>query len=339
MSRRRNLQRDTSGEVVFSFGEPEPVRSERLLDYLGVFMETGGEYYLPPISFANLAKMRRANCQHGSCILLRRNLAANAYSGGAFSVRDFRAAVTDFLSVGNAFGEVVRNGLGNITRLIHVPAINMRVRTFGKGYRRLLPGGQYIDFAPEEILHIREYDEIQQVYGIPDWLGGLQSALLNEDATLFRRRYYVNGAHLGYILYTNDPKMSPAVKTALEEKFRQGKGVGNFKSSYIHIPGGQEKAIQIIPIGDISQKDEFANIKNLSASDVLTAHRVPPVLMGIVPSQGSGGLGDPEKVERVYIRTEVKAVCQNFLDINDQLPPRLRLKFNFKVDPVQPGAE
>ena len=332
MSRRRNLQRDTSGEVVFSFGEPEPVRSERLLDYLGVFMETGGEYYLPPISFANLAKMRRANCQHGSCILLRRNLAANAYSGGAFSVRDFRAAVTDFLSVGNAFGEVVRNGLGNITRLIHVPAINMRVRTFGKGYRRLLPGGQYIDFAPEEILHIREYDEIQQVYGIPDWLGGLQSALLNEDATLFRRRYYVNGAHLGYILYTNDPKMSPAVKTALEEKFRQGKGVGNFKSSYIHIPGGQEKAIQIIPIGDISQKDEFANIKNLSASDVLTAHRVPPVLMGIVPSQGSGGLGDPEKIERVYIRTEVRAVCQNFLDVNDQLPPRLRLKFNFKVE-------
>ena len=125
--------------------------------------------------------------------------------------------------------------------------------------------------------------------------------------------------------------MPPAARTKLEEKFREGKGVGNFKSSYIHIPNGTEKAIQIIPIGDISQKDEFANIKNISANDVLTAHRVPPVLMGIVP-QGNSSLGDPEKIERVYIRTEVRAICQPFEDLNDRLPKGLRLKFNFKVE-------
>ena len=69
------------------------------------------------------------------------------------------------------------------------------------------------------MVQVKEYDEIQQIYGMPDWLGGLQSALLNEDATLFRRRYYVNGAHLGYILYTNDAKLPPAARTKLEEKF------------------------------------------------------------------------------------------------------------------------
>ena len=167
MSRRRNLQR-SGDEVCFSFGDPEPVRSERILDYLGVFMETGGEYYIPPVQFSGLARMRRANCQHGSCIVERRNLAANAYRGGALSLQDFRAAVTDFLSIGNAFCEVVRNGMGNITRLVHIPAINMRVRTFGKGFRRLMPGGKYIDFEPGEIVHVKEYDEIQQIYGIPE---------------------------------------------------------------------------------------------------------------------------------------------------------------------------
>jgi len=330
MSGYRKKQRDT-GEALFTFGEPEPVHNEHILDFLGVFQEAGGEYYIPPVSLSGLAKMRRANGQHGSCILLRRNLLANAYRGGALSVQDFRRAATDLLSFGNAYLEKVRNGFGTVTGLVHIPAINMRVRSEGRGFRRLLSGGRYIDFEPYEIFHIKEYDEIQQIYGLPDWLGGMQSALLNEEATLFRRRYFVNGAHLGYILYTNDPKMSPGIKAKLEEKFRQGKGVGNFKSSYIHIPGGAEKAIQIIPIGDISQKDEFLNVKNISANDVLTAHRVPPVLMGIVPS-GNSSLGDPEKYEGVYNRTEVRAVAQNFIDINGELPPKLRLKFDFTVE-------
>ena len=53
--------------------------------------------------------------------------------------------------------------------------------------------------------------------------------------------------------------------------------------------------------------------------------------MGIVP-QGNSSLGDPEKIERVYIRTEVRAICQPFEDLNDRLPKGLRLKFNFKVE-------
>lgn len=327
------MKKDTES-FTFTFGEPEPVHKERILDYLGVFTESGGEYYLPPVSMSGLAKMRKANGQHGSCILFRRNMAANAYLGGALPIADFRAAVTDYLSFGNAYLEVVRNRLGAITRLSHVPALNMRVLTCGKGFRRLLPGGEHIDFSRRQMIQIREYDEIQQIYGMPDWLGGLQSALLNEDATLFRRRYFVNGAHLGYILYTSDPKLAPATRKALEDRFRDGKGVGNFKSAYIHIPNGGEKSIQIIPIGDISQKDEFQNIKSISATDVLTAHRVPPVLMGVVP-QGTSSLGDPLKMEKVYTRTEVKSLCQNFMDLNSRLPENLKLKFNFNVEEAE----
>ena len=324
-------QKQQDEKFSFTFGEPEAVHKERILDYLGVFQECGGEFYIPPVSLSGLATMRKANGQHGSCILFRRNMAANAYVSGALRIADFRAAATDFLSFGNAYLEIIRNRLGIITGLQHVPALNMRVLTDRKGFRRLLPGGRFIDFSNNEMLQVKEYDEIQQIYGMPDWLGGLQSALLNEDATLFRRRYYVNGAHLGYILYTNDAKISPGTRHALEESFRQGKGVGNFKTSYIHIPNGGEKSIQIIPIGDISQKDEFQNIKNISATDILTAHRVPPVLMGIVP-QGTTSLGDPEKVERVYNRTEVRALCQNFQDLNEHLPAKLHLKFNFNVE-------
>jgi capsid portal protein len=40
-------------------------------------------------------------------------------------------------------------------------------------------------------------------------------------------------------------------------------------------------------------KDEFANIKNISAQDVLTAHRFPAGLAGILPTDGAI-LGAPD---------------------------------------------
>lgn len=316
--------------AAFSFGDPEPVQNARILDYLGVFPAMGGEYYIPPVDLSGLSAMRRANGHHGSCILFRRNMLANAYRGGGLSVGDFRKAATDLFTFGNIYLQAGYNALRQMKSLKHVPGLNMRPKTDNRTFRMLLPNGQYTDFQEGEILHIKEYDTQQQIYGMPDWIGGLQSALLNQDATLFRRKYFVNGAHLGYILYTSDPKMNPGLVTALQEKVRQGKGVGNFKSLHVHIPNGTEKAFQIIPIGDISQKDEFLNIKNVSANDVRIAHRVPPLLMGEAP-QGNGNLGDPEKIERVYIRTEVQAVAQNFIDLNDILPPKLQFKFDFSA--------
>jgi DNA polymerase-3 subunit beta len=44
------------------------------------------------------------------------------------------------------------------------------------------------------MFHLQQPDVAQEIYGLPEWLSALQSALLNENATLFRRRYYLNGA-------------------------------------------------------------------------------------------------------------------------------------------------
>ncbi len=330
----RQIQTESGETILLTWSDPEPVQEDRLLDYLGTFADQGGEFYVPPISLSGLSKMKAANGHHGSCVIFRRNMLSICYSGGGLSISDFKAVATDFVTFGNAYIQVFRNIFGGITGLKHIPAINMRVKTKkigGGGFRLLQMNGNYMDFRNDEIFHLKEYDTQQQIYGAGDWLGGLQSALLNQDATLFRRKYYVNGAHLGYILYTNDAKMNPRVVDALQEKVAQGKGAGNFRSLHLHIPNGNEKGIQVVPIGDISQKDEFLNIKNISAADVREAHRVPPVLMGIVPL-GTSSLGDPEKVERVYLRTEVKPMAQVFMDLNDELPKQLQLKFDFKTE-------
>ncbi|MBR7365219.1 Presumed portal vertex protein, partial [Klebsiella pneumoniae] len=59
-------------------------------------------------------------------------------------------------------------------------------------------------FAPGSVCHLLEPDINQELYGMPEYLSALNSAWLNESATLFRRKYYQNGAHAGYIMYVTD---------------------------------------------------------------------------------------------------------------------------------------
>jgi len=53
---------------------------------------------------------------------------------------------------------------------------------------------------PDSVFHLMEPDINQEIYGIPEYIGALNSAWLNELATLFRRRYYKNGSHAGHTL-------------------------------------------------------------------------------------------------------------------------------------------
>ena len=261
------IQLDSGGCVEFSMGDPEPVMGNSLLDYLGAAYQNVGKYYVPPLSLTGLSRMRHANAHHGSAIAFKRNqLAKHFVESGVLSMGDFRAAALDFGVSGNGYLQVFTNYLGNITRLGHLPMLNMRKMKdteAGSQFVQLGKNGQHTYFQPGEVLHIKDYDTGQQIYGIPEWLCGMQSVLLNEDATLFRRRYFANGCHIGYILYTSDPALDPKVETAIREKIKQGKGVGNFKSLYVNIPNGKEKAVQVIPVG-ISRRRMNLNVSRIS---------------------------------------------------------------------------
>ncbi len=248
------------------------------------------------------------------------------------SISNFKAAVLDYLVFGEAYFQIHYNYFKEVTRLSHLPALNMRcMPDTDDGQEQFLilhPVGMVRTvFDPDTVIRAAEYDTGQKVYGVPDWLGGLQSALLNEDATLFRRRYYKNGCHIGYILYTNDSTIKPDVEDEIRKKLASGKGVGNFKSLYLNIPNGSKDSIQVIPVGDISQRDEFKRIKNLSAEDVIVSHRVRGELSEVIPRET--GSSDIEKVSRVYIQNETKPLGQAFMDLNRHFTRVIPFQFDF----------
>lgn len=317
----------TTGPTAFSFGDPEAVLSNNIGDYLGVFLDDKNEYYSTPVSFEGLAKLLDANAHHGTIPRFKRNMLRKSFiSNAAISHTDLGNACFDLMVFGNFYLQRIFNGLGNVIRYIHIPALNVRRMKQADRYCLLQKGKDSIKFKVGEILHKKEYDPKQNIYGVPEYLGGIQSILLNESATLFRRKYFDNGSHMGFIFYTADARLSPDDEDELKKQIRESKGVGNFRSLYLNIPGGKPDSVKIIPVGDIATKDEFQRIKDVTQRDILSMWRIQPILAGVMPDN-AGGFGDIEKISRIYEENEIVPMQDIFKELNSELPPHKHLKF------------
>lgn len=307
---------DNRGEVqAFTFGEPEPVLSRAtMLDMLECYHNQ--RWYEPPISLHGLARAFRASPHHSSAIILKRNmLAASLEPTQWLSRAALKGMAQDYLVMGNAYAQEVRNRLGGLLRLDHALAKYTR-RGVEPGHFWWVPGHQAeVEFAPGTVHQLIAPDVNQEIYGLPEYLSALQSALLNENATLFRRRYYENGSHAGYIMYVTG-EFADGDVDKMRDALKRSKGPGNFRNLFVHSPNGKDTGIQIKSIAEAGAKDEFLGIKNTTRDDVLAAHRVPPQLLGIVPAN-AGGFGDVTKATDAFFELEIEPLQSVFLELND----------------------
>lgn len=319
----------------FTFGDPEPVLSGRgLLDYLECIRM--GKWYEPPLSWDGLSRSARASVHHASAILVKRNILTATFIPHRLLTRAaFERWVWEYLVFGNAYLERQCNRLGGPLAL--VPPLAKYVRR-GIDLSRyfFVPGyGQEHEFKAGSIFHLVEPDLHQEVYGLPQYLPALNSALLNESATLFRRRYYANGSHAGFILYMTDAAQSDEDVVALRKALKESKGPGNFRNLFMYAPNGKKDGIQLIPVSEVAAKDEFLNIKSITRDDQLAAHRVPPQLMGIIPNN-TGGFGDAETAARVFLANEIEPLQARFQELNDWIGTEV---IRFKPHSLWAGEE
>lgn len=300
----------------FTFGDPTPVMDRaEILNYLECL--SNGRWYDPPVSFAGLAKSFRAGAHHGSALYFKANILTSTFKPHKLlSSAEFGRLALDYMTFGNGYIERRDNRLGGPMKLM---------APLAKYMRRGLEVGQYFslhgtndphEFKNGSIFHLVTPDINQEVYGLPEYLGALHSAWLNESATLFRRRYYENGSHAGFILYMTDAAQTEADVTALRTALKESKGPGNFRNLFMYAPGGKKEGIQLIPISEVTAKDEFFNIKNVSRDDMLAAHRIPAQLIGVVP-QNAGGFTDPATAAKVFGRNEIQPLQTRFLQLNE----------------------
>ena len=305
-----------AGMQAFSFGDPSPVLDRReLLDYIQCL--DNGKWYDTPLSFDGLAKTFRSSPHHGSCIYVKRNILVGAFKEHRLLSRGvFSRLALDYLVFGNGYLERQDSIGGKAISLQHAMA---------KYVRRGMKDGQYWwvqgvrneqEFKRNKVWHLIEPDLHQEIYGLPEYIGAIQSALLNESSTLFRRKYYINGSHAGYILYVSDAAQEPKDIDAMREALKASKGPGNFRNLFLYSPNGKKDGVQLIPISEVAAKDEFLGIKDATRDDVLAAHRVPPQLLGIVP-KNAGGFGSIQDAATVFVANEIVPLQRRFLELNE----------------------
>ncbi|MCL9854310.1 phage portal protein [Ralstonia solanacearum] len=301
---------------VFSFGDPVEVLDRReLLDYVECMRM--GQWYEPPLPWDGLARSFRAAAHHSSAVYVKRNILVSTFIPHPLLSRaTFERLVLDWQVFGNGYLERRDSVLGSPMRLDAPLAKYMRRGLDLSTYFFVQNWQQPYTFATGSVFHLQEPDINQEVYGLPEYLSALNATWLNESATLFRRRYYQNGSHAGFILYMTDAAQKQEDVDTLREAMKGAKGPGNFRNLFMYAPNGKKDGIQLLPVSEVAAKDEFWHIKNITRDDQLAAHRVPPQLMGIIPNN-TGGFGDVEKAAMVFARNEVKPLQDRLLAIND----------------------
>lgn len=232
---------------------------------------------------------------------------------------------------GNAFLEKRYSTTGKVIRLETSPAKYTRRGVEEDVYWWVPSFNEPTAFAPGSVFHLLEPDINQELYGLPEYLSALNSAWLNESATLFRRKYYENGAHAGYIMYVTDAVQDRNDIEMLRENMMKSKGRNNFKNLFLYAPQGKADGIKIIPLSEVATKDDFFNIKKASAADLLDAHRIPFQLMGGKP-ENVGSLGDIEKVAKVFVRNELIPLQDRIREINGWLGQEVIRFKNYSLD-------
>lgn len=231
--------------------------------------------------------------------------------------------IEDLLWSGNCYAQQESSITGKLLRLTHQPALYVRRRQHKNDYC-WLNKGEVDNFLRDSIIHIKRYDPRQEVYGLPAYLSAMNHAFLNKSSTVYRRQYIDNGGHMGFILYLNSPDMEDETIEDIENALLDTTGdVGNL---VIHDPTGSGANIQLLKLSEISNKDDFLNIQDISRDAVLAIHRVPPQVMSIIPAN-VGGFGSAAEAAQVFARNEIQYLQTRLNVINEQVGFEL-LRFN-----------
>lgn len=302
--------------IEIEFSNPVSVMNSDILNYLEVALMDG--LYEPPIALDTLAKALRVNPMHSSAIEFKRNTLTYAVTvDSVLSRRDLKRFIQDYLTFGNGYFQVVRNVLGQVLRIKHIPALYMRRREdLGYTYKpHAYDDEGRVNFRNGQIFHLAEYDVAQELYGLPQHVSGLTSIWLNDDATLFRRQYYRNGSHAGYLLYMNEPSMTKETENDIRNKLQAKEGMA-FKNLFVNAKGKDTKAPELKPIGQVEAKDSFKDVMNQTTNDVLSLHRVPLELMS-VKREGITSSSDLNKVDRIFHKNELLPLIDSLSELNE----------------------
>lgn len=221
-------------------------------------------------------------------------------------------AAEDFFQTGNGYIEVVRNEAGDIRGLHHIRAQNVFVfiedeqmnrhyEVVGNALDGFAGSKHFAQFGDlerfnqtkwglnqqrvSEVIHFRRPTSLSRWYGFPDWLAATASIELVQALTQHQFDFFLNRGVPEFILTVIGPKrVSKENWEKIEKALKAQIGMGNSRKSVAWNLVGEDYEVQIDKLALEHQADaeHFTNMMETLATHIVSAHRVPPLLAGIL---------------------------------------------------------
>lgn len=227
----------------------------------------------------------------------------------------------DYYEKGNGYLEVVHSDEGNVSRITglhHVPAPEVavvvddavtydmhfellareatrltRFAEFGdlENFMRRLSLGtvqmgvtsQY-NLRPSEIIHFKRATSLSRWYGFPDYVAALAAVQLVQALHQHNYDFFTNRGVPEFMLFLLGKKLSPEDWDKVEKALKAHVGLGNsHKSLALNIQDPEMKIqLEKLAIEGKSDAAMYVPMAEALSLEIVSAHRVPPLLAGIV---------------------------------------------------------
>ncbi len=227
-------------------------------------------------------------------------------------------AVEDFLDGGTGYLEVVRDKSNKIVGLNWIPYEDLRAATFrdidkksrifykyqplsvltgivkhyslfGLNNRQAIYDKFYANNSGvnvedvSEVIVFKEPSNRSKLYGYPDWLSAASIITLLALAVQYKSDFYTNRGVLSFILSVIGP-IDPEKWKDIEDLVQGTVGAGNnFRNMAINVPATEGAKVQIDKLASTDKTElQFSKDSEVYAQQIVSAHRVPPVLANIL---------------------------------------------------------
>lgn len=241
----------------------------------------------PFFSFDKLLDMFYINTYHRRCIMLKAALLSNIEDGSKLenqymTPKDLLYAfVLNAEIYGNAFLEICRD------KLYILPTIEARVNENREVYQ--LKNSKTTKLNAKHLLY---YSPKSRYYGEPDYLATLLPILINAKADSFNDSFFNNSARADKAIVFENAEPDEGQIKAFKEFFGSNfKGYENAHKTLVVTAMGENAKVRF---EDLSKTDDlsFERLKNINKDEIITAHGVPPRMVGVMSASALGGGGE-----------------------------------------------
>jgi len=250
----------------------------------------------------------------------------------------------DYFTTGNGYLEVVRNRAGEVQEYYYCPSTLTYVykRNNAKGaFQYQNEDGSSTDFYPyipedtrsNSIIHFANYTQENRHYGLPDWRGAVKDIELEYYAKLYNKKFFVNSGIPEVAIVVEGGKFDKDVEDAVISFFQTNiKGVENaHKTLYLPI-NDKDITVKFEKLEmDRTRDGDFDKMSARCRDNIVSAHGVPPRLVGIVVSGSLGGSGEVEGQLKIFQEINISPRQEMF---KTKLLPVIR-EMGFEIEDMQ----